>query len=64
MKLNVPHPTIGSVSLVGSPIKIPTAPVEFRLSPPLLGEHTVEILKELLGHNQEGVKELRNNDVI
>jgi len=59
MKLNVPHPGAGSVPLVGSPIKIPTAPVEFRLSPPLLGEHTVEILKELLGHNQEGVEEFR-----
>jgi formyl-CoA transferase len=64
MKLNVTHPTAGSVPLVGSPLKIPTAPVELRLSPPLLGEHTVEILKELLGYNQEGVEELRNQNVI
>lgn len=57
-------PAAGPVPLVGSPIKIPTAPVEFRLSPPFLGEHTEEILKELLGYNQEGVKELRNHNVI
>jgi formyl-CoA transferase len=64
MKWNVPHPTAGMLPLVGSPLKIPTAPVELRLPPPLLGEHTGDILIEILGYDQEGVKELRKINVI
>ena len=64
MQLYTPHPTAGSIPLVGSPLKIPTTPVEIRLPPPLLGEHTEDILKELFNYDQEGVKELRDNNVI
>jgi len=64
MVLNMSHPTAGSVPLVGSPLKIPTSPVEYRLPPPLLGEHTDDIFKELLGYDQGAVEELRNKDVV
>jgi formyl-CoA transferase len=64
MKLNLPHPTAGTVPLVGSPLKIPTTPVDYRLPPPLLGEHNKEILEELLGLNAEEVEELRNMDAM
>jgi len=64
MKLNVPHPTAGSVPLVGSPLKIPSAPVEFRLPPPLLGEHTADILQELCGYDLEVIEELRSKNVL
>ena len=64
MKVNVPHPTIGLLPLVGSPLVIPTSPVDYRLPPPLLGEHTDEILKELLDYAQEDVMQLRNINVV
>jgi len=64
MKVNMQHPTADSVPVVGSPLVIPTAPVAYRLPPPLLGEHTEEILKELLGYDQDDVEELRKLRVI
>ena len=64
MKIISPHPTAGSIPLVGSPLKIPTAPVEIRLPPPLLGEHTEDILKGVLNYDQKGIQELRDTDVL
>jgi formyl-CoA transferase len=64
MKLNIHHPTAGLVPLVGSPLKIPTAPVKFRLPPPELGEHTIDILTEILNYELESVDELRKMNVI
>lgn len=47
MLVNMDHPTIGELLLVGSPLKMSETPVEYRLSPPLMGEHTKEVLREL-----------------
>ena len=50
MEIEMPHPlSPAPVRLVGSPLKISETPVSFRRAPPLCGEHTEEILKELLG---------------
>ncbi len=48
MLIEMEHPSIGSLRLVGSPLKLSETPVEYRLSPPRLGEHTDEILKEFV----------------
>jgi len=64
MVIQVPHPSAGSIKMVASPLKIPTAPVEVRLPPPMLGEHTEEILRDLLGFDRKGVEELRTAQVI
>jgi crotonobetainyl-CoA:carnitine CoA-transferase CaiB-like acyl-CoA transferase len=50
MLVTMEHPTIGDLPLVGSPLKLSQTPVEYRLTPPRLGEHTDEILREVLGH--------------
>jgi crotonobetainyl-CoA:carnitine CoA-transferase CaiB-like acyl-CoA transferase len=47
MLVKMDHPTIGKLPLVGSPLKMSDTPVEYRLPPPLMGEHTEEVLREL-----------------
>jgi len=47
MVVTMSHPTVGEVPLVGSPLKLSRTPVAMRRHPPLLGEHTDEILQEI-----------------
>jgi formyl-CoA transferase len=60
----MPHPTAGEVSLVGSPLKLSATPVAGRLHPPLLGEHTEEVLTSLLGYAAEEIGRLRKERVV
>jgi crotonobetainyl-CoA:carnitine CoA-transferase CaiB-like acyl-CoA transferase len=47
MLRELPHPTAGRVSLVVSPLNFANEPLAFDRPPPLLGEHTAEVLREL-----------------
>jgi len=47
MLVTMNHSTIGYLPLVGSPLKMSDTPVVYRLPPPLMGQHTAEILREL-----------------
>ena len=60
----VPHPTAGEVRLVGSPLKLSETPVACRSHPPLLGEHTEEVLTSLLGYSGDEVRVLRQEKVV
>lgn len=64
MVIDVPHSSAGSIRMVASPLKIPTAPPVVRLPPPMLGEHTEQILDELLGLDGKTVQDLRAAQVI
>jgi crotonobetainyl-CoA:carnitine CoA-transferase CaiB-like acyl-CoA transferase len=47
MVVSVPHPLTDSLRLVASPMKLSATPVQMRRAPPLLGQHTDEVLLEL-----------------
>jgi formyl-CoA transferase len=64
MIIQVPHPSAGSLKMVASPLNIPTDPVKVRLPPPLLGEHTEQILQDVLGFDRKTVEDLRTAQVI
>ncbi len=60
----VPHPTIGDLKLVGLPYKFSDTPASVRRPPPLLGEHTAEILADELGLDAAAIAALRDDKVI
>jgi len=59
MKFTLPHPLAGEVPLIGSPMKFSGTPIKHELPPPLLGQHSDEILCGLLGMSTEDVARLR-----
>jgi crotonobetainyl-CoA:carnitine CoA-transferase CaiB-like acyl-CoA transferase len=56
MVQSVAHPLAGTVPLIGSPLKLGGTPVVEPFAPPLLGEHSSEILGSLLGYTDEQVR--------
>jgi len=49
LKIEMPHPLSGSMAAVASPMRFSDTPVEYTVPPPLLGQHTREVLSGLLG---------------
>lgn len=64
MVVEMEHPTIGPLPLIGSPLKMGGTPVTYRLPPPLMGEHTKNILKNILGFSDEEVAALAESGCI
>jgi crotonobetainyl-CoA:carnitine CoA-transferase CaiB-like acyl-CoA transferase len=63
MTVEMPHALAGKVRLVASPMKFSATPVQYRRAPPLLGEHTVELLREL-GLDEEDIAALHSANAI
>ena len=63
MTVQMPHPLAGSVRLVASPMKFSATKVQYRRPPPLLGEHTAEVLREF-GLGEAEVAALRDAKAI
>ena len=65
MQIRMPHPLAGEdVRLVGSPIRLSGTPVSYRRAPPTLGEHTDEVLAEVLDLDESERAALREDGVI
>lgn len=64
LRVELDHPLAGMVPQVASPLRLSDTPVEYRMPPPLLGEHTREVLQQVLGLAAEQVDALRKAEVI
>jgi len=66
MQISMPHPLAGtgSVDLIGSPVRLSKTPVEYRNGPPTLGQHTEEVLQQVLGMDSAQRDVLRQQKVI
>ncbi len=64
MVVEVEHSQGGTVKMPGNPIKLSETHEDTFTSPPLLGEHTDDVLSELLGHSAETIQALRDKGVI
>jgi len=63
MVVEVEHPVAGTLKMLGSPLKLSAQPTSIRRPPPVLGEHTDEILAEA-GYTAAQVAELHEADVV
>jgi crotonobetainyl-CoA:carnitine CoA-transferase CaiB-like acyl-CoA transferase len=58
LKIEMPHPLAGSIPGVASPMRFSETPVEYQAPPPLLGQHTREVLSRVLGMSSEELDRL------
>lgn len=63
MRLDLPHESAGTAPSVATPIKMSDTPLEYDAAPPVLGQHTDEILIEM-GKSPEKIEEMRKAGVI
>ena len=64
MVKEVDHPTCGKLKVIGIPVKLSRTPGSIELPPPTLGQHTEDILTEILGYSKAEVEKLRKEKVI
>jgi len=64
MKIALEHPLAGKVPLIASPMKFSGSPLEHKVPPPTLGQHTDEVLRGLLRMDDAAIAKLRAEGVI
>ncbi|RBW68572.1 CaiB/BaiF CoA transferase family protein [Bacillus taeanensis] len=60
----IEHPEVGKIRVPGSPIRLSESPLEEVVAAPLLGEHTDEVLQEMLGLSEDQLKLLHQKNII
>jgi len=63
MRIDLPHPTAGSVPMVASPMRFSGTPIEYHRPPPTLGQHTAEVLSRHLGLDAARIAKLREDGI-
>ena len=64
LRVDMPHPLAGTVHTLANPMRFSRTKVEYRLAPPLLGEHTEEIMRDRLHLDADRIAELRKSGAI
>jgi len=64
LRVDLPHPSGGTVKLVGSPMRMSATPPRYDAPPPTLGQHTGQVLQDLLGYTEQQIAELRAKGTI
>lgn len=64
MVVEIDHPKVGRLRSIGNPVKTPPMPEGPFEPPPLHGQHTDQVLREILGYSAERIAQLRENRVI
>ena len=60
----VDHPGCGPLKLVNHPVKYSRAEPKIRTPPPMLGEHTDEVLRELLDFDETQIQDLKTQKTV
>jgi crotonobetainyl-CoA:carnitine CoA-transferase CaiB-like acyl-CoA transferase len=60
----VEHPVAGIMKVIGSPINLSETPAEVRSAAPLLGQHSAEVLKDILDYSEDRIEALKKEKII
>jgi succinate--hydroxymethylglutarate CoA-transferase len=60
----IEHPKAGKIKLAGPAVKYSETKPSIRIPPPLLGQHTDEILKDVLGYNDQRIQQLKEKKAV
>ena len=63
IEIEMPHPQSGTVKLVAAPAKMSETPVTYRRPPPVRGEHTGEVLRDVLGMKDSEITRLNADGI-
>lgn len=64
MVQTIDHPVCGPIKAISPPVKYSKADPSIRRPPPLLGQHTDEILRDVVGLDEEKIRELREKGTV
>ncbi len=64
MVIHMQHPARAAMPMLANPIRLSETPVQYRLRPPDLGQHTDEVLREMLGYDNDRLQTLRERAVV
>jgi formyl-CoA transferase len=64
LQVDLPHPSGGTARIVRSPMNLSATPTRCDMPPPTLGQHTDQVLRDLLGHSEEEITALRDKGVV
>lgn len=64
MVQTIDHPSCGPIKVISPPVKYSSAEPSIRSPPPLLGEHTDEVLRDMAGLSSEKIQELKGRGVV
>jgi crotonobetainyl-CoA:carnitine CoA-transferase CaiB-like acyl-CoA transferase len=64
VRIELDHAAAGKLPLVASPMRFSGTPLEYRLPPPLLGEHTDQVLKQFLNMDEAEISKLRADGIV
>ena len=64
MVREIEHPACGPMKLVNTPVKYSYSEPSIRTPPPLLGQHTREVLEDVLGMSETDITKLKTEGVV
>lgn len=64
MVQTIEHPSCGPIKVISPPVKYSNAEASIRSPPPLLGEHTDELLRDMAGLSSEEIEGLRRKGIV
>ncbi|HEX4893846.1 MAG TPA: CaiB/BaiF CoA-transferase family protein [Hyphomicrobiaceae bacterium] len=64
MRIELPHATAGKVPVIRSPMRFSGTPIEHKMGPPTLGQHTDEVLRSVLGKPESEIGRLKDKGIV